>query len=124
LILLLTWLNACFPFTVADASITGTRQQHGGHYFEIILNIIGYSVGTDTRVSTVAKPSPAMIVIDMLTENTSDNSGIKSSMVECRTNKNPFPNVDRVRPGHPTVANPRFGTVSARITPCGWVEIV
>jgi len=43
---------------------------------------------------------------------------------EYRTNKNPFPKVDRVRPGHPTVANPRFGTVSARISPCGWVEIV
>mgnify|MGYP001816646219 CR=1 FL=1 len=44
--------------------------------------------------------------------------------VYMRTNKNPFPKVDRVRPSHPTVANPRFGAVSARITPCGWVEIV
>jgi len=43
---------------------------------------------------------------------------------EYRTNENPFPKVDRVRPSHPTVANPRFGAVSGRITPSGWVEIV
>ena len=43
---------------------------------------------------------------------------------EYRTNKRPFPKVDRVRPSHPTVANPRFGVVSARIAPSGPVEIV
>ena len=43
--------------------------------------------------------------------------------VYMRTNKNPFPKVDRVRPSHPTVANPRFGAVSARIARSGSVEI-
>jgi hypothetical protein len=38
--------------------------------------------------------------------------------VYMRTNKNPFPKVDRVRPSHPTVANPRFGAVSAVIRAC------
>ena len=41
-----------------------------------------------------------------------------------RTNKRPFPKGDSVFPSHQTLANPRFGLVSARITPSGWVEIV
>ena len=40
-----------------------------------------YKVGTTIRVNTEAKPSPAMMVTDMFTKNTSDSSGIRPSIV-------------------------------------------
>ena len=36
---------------------------------DFILNMIEYRLGTNTSVSTVAKPSPVAIVTDMLTKN-------------------------------------------------------
>lgn len=47
----------------------------------LMRNSMAYSVGTMTGVSTVAKVSPAMMVIDMFTKNTSFSNGIRPSTV-------------------------------------------
>ena len=55
----------------------------GAHAFSVCFapNMNEYNTGTKNKVSKVANPSPAMIVTDILTKNTSDNSGIKPRIV-------------------------------------------
>ena len=68
---------------MADASFGESGERIRAHAFSVCFapNMNVYNTGTKNKVSKVANPSPAMIVIDILTKNASDSSGIKPRMV-------------------------------------------